>query len=58
MPKKKEEKEPVVRVADISEFKPDPENENLHTQRGQAIVEKSMRERGYGRPAFAAKTAR
>lgn len=58
MPKKEDEKEPVVRVADISEFKPDPENVNLHTERGKAIVEKSMRERGYGRPAFSANDGR
>ncbi len=46
---------PRLRIAQLSEFQADPQNANRHTARGQALVEHSMRERGFARPAFAAK---
>lgn len=45
---------PTAYIADLSDFKPDPENLNLHTQRGQAMVTQSQQKWGYARPAFAA----
>lgn len=50
----KEEDGPVAYLADLSDFKLDPENMNQHTQRGYEMVTKSQEKRGYGRPAFAA----
>lgn len=41
-------------VANISDFQPDPKNANKHTLRGRNTVDRSMRQRGYARPAFAA----
>lgn len=46
--------EPKVYRAKLSDFRPDPNNANQHTQRGRGMVENSMSKRGYGRPAFAA----
>lgn len=45
---------PTAYIADLADFQPDPDNLNLHTQRGQALVTQSQQKRGYGRPAFAA----
>lgn len=42
-------------LTDIKEFHPDPANANRHTLRGRSVVEKGMEQRGYARPAFAAK---
>lgn len=42
-------------LADIGDFKPDPENANNHTLRGRSLVHKGMGKRGYARPAFAAR---
>ena len=54
MPDKEETDGPVAYIADLSDFNPDPDNLNLHTQRGQAMVTASQEKRGYARPAFAA----
>lgn len=51
----KDEEGPIAYIADMSDFRSDPENMNLHTQRGQAMVTQSQQKRGYARPAFAAK---
>lgn len=48
-------KQPTVRVVKMKDFKPDPRNVNVHTQRGQRIVTESMSKRGFGRPGLAAK---
>ncbi len=45
---------PTAYIADLTDFQPDPDNLNLHTQRGQVIVTQSQQKRGYARPAFAA----
>ena len=47
--------EPKTYKAKLEDFKPDPRNLNRHTQRGRGMVEASQRQRGYARPAFAAK---
>ena len=49
-----EEDGPVAYLADMSDFKPDPENMNLHTERGLRMVTDSQQNHGYARPAFAA----
>lgn len=47
----KEPQKPTAYIADLADFQPDPDNLNLHTQRGQALVTQSQQKRGYGRPA-------
>lgn len=47
--------EPKAYKGKLKDFKPDPRNLNRHTQRGRGMVEASQRQRGYARPAFAAK---
>jgi hypothetical protein len=47
--------EPKAYKARLADFKPDQNNLNRHTQRGQRLVENSQRQRGFGRPGFAAK---
>lgn len=42
-------------IANIDDFHPDEENANRHTLRGRTLVHKGMKNRGYARPAFAAK---
>jgi DNA modification methylase len=47
--------EPKAYKAKLADaLKPDERNLNRHTQRGQRLVENSQRERGFGRPGFAA----
>jgi hypothetical protein len=47
--------EPKAYKAKLADkFKPDQNNLNRHTQRGQRLVENSQRKRGFGRPGFAA----
>jgi DNA modification methylase len=47
--------EPKAYKAKLADkFKPDENNLNRHTQRGQRLVENSQRKRGFGRPGFAA----
>ena len=50
-----DKEDPKAYMAKLSDFKPDPRNLNQHTQRGRGMVEASQRQRGYARPAFAAK---
>lgn len=47
--------EPKVYKGKLKDFKPDQRNLNRHTQRGRGMVEASQRQRGFGRPGFAAK---
>jgi hypothetical protein len=47
--------DPKAYKAKLTDFKPDPRNLNQHTQRGRGMVEASQRQRGFGRPGFAAK---
>lgn len=44
-----------ARIASLAEFKPDPNNANLHTERGRAMLENEIQTDGFGRPTFAAK---
>lgn len=45
---------PRVRIASLKEFRLDPGNANLHTERGQALVRESLTKRKFARPMFAA----
>lgn len=42
-----------VRMAQATDYTPDPHNPNLHTPRGQHVVETSMGEDGFARPVAA-----
>ncbi len=46
--------EPKAYKAKLTDFKPDKNNLNRHTQHGQRLVENSQRNRGFARPGFAA----
>ncbi len=42
----------------VEELQPDPDNANTHTERGMYMLERSLRERGVGRPVVADKNKR
>jgi hypothetical protein len=48
-------KKPQVEVRKLSELRPDTQNANLGTQRGQALLEQSLQKRGAGRSVLADK---
>ena len=45
---------PVIEIRPITDALPDSANANLHTQRGQGMLERSLRTRGFFRPIAAA----
>lgn len=42
-----------VEVVPLTQFQPDPDNLNLHRERGMSLLEHALRQRGFGRPMFA-----
>lgn len=46
-----------VEVRPLSDFQPDPHNLNEHTERGMAMLDTSLRHRGFGRPMLASHDA-
>lgn len=55
MSDEKTEEKPKVRVGKISEFRPQVDNANLHTLKGEKLLDESMREDGYLTPMTSAK---
>jgi hypothetical protein len=43
----------IVRIAHLSDFQPDQDNLNLHTQRGRGMLETELQADGFGRPMLA-----
>lgn len=43
---------PIGYIANLSDFKQDSQNANLHTLRGQGMVTSSQQKRGFARPGF------